>query len=391
MTRVRTAAESFFARRSAAGMVFAALAYQQSLTPSLLPRGWVAQGAVSGLSVVLVYLLVTGLVRLGAALGLTPVTVSDHLPEVRRWTGWGAVLALPVFLAFSIPGRQTEWQALGYDVGDRLGYVGVLVVAVVVLLVAALVVWGCRALYARVLRGVRVVVPLGIASAVAVVATGLVVVLAVNELAYSRFMDAMNSSREGADSDVGEVAPPADAAVSGSPASLVTWASLGRDGRSFIQRRPSAAAITEIAPTAAIDPIRIFIGRQAADTHAERAALALAELERTEAFAREVLMLVAPTGAGWVDEQVVQPVEYFYAGDTATVAVQYSHLPSPIAFLSEQDAAIESSRALYDAVTGRLAAMPEADRPLFLVTGESLGAFGGTGVFDNLDALVRRV
>ena len=36
-----------------------------------------------------------------------------------------------------------------------------------------------------------------------------------------------------------------------------------------------------------------------------------------------------------MNEQLVQPLEYFLDGDLATVAIQYSHLPSPLAFLAE--------------------------------------------------------
>lgn len=371
--------------------MLAVVAYQQSLTPSLLPRSWLAQGVISGLSVLFLYLIGAGLGRAVRAIGIVGDSVRDRLERIRVAAGWFGVAALPIFLLLSIPGRQSEWRALGFETADRFLYSGVVVVTVVVAVIGGLVTWGCRWLYRRMFRGVSRVVPLSIAGGVSVVVTALVVVLAVNEFAYSRFMDGINAAREGADANLGDEDPERNPSAlrSGGDGSLVSWESLGREGRRFMVRAPDPDLIAEYAGVEAIEPIRVFIGRPAADTPAERAALAVAELDRTGAFDRQVLLLVTPTGTGWINEQVVQPVEYFYAGDTATVAMQYSHLPSPVAFVSEQAAAVDSATALLEAVADRLDDIDAADRPRLLVSGESLGAYGGTGAFDNLDELVR--
>ncbi|OUZ12112.1 hypothetical protein BHE97_02655 [Aeromicrobium sp. PE09-221] len=375
---------AFFERRSGLGILFAIVAYQESLTPSLLPRSWLAQGVISGLSVVVLYLLGTGLSRLAATMLQGPP------PErVQRWRvviGWAGVIALPVLLLLSIPGRQAEWRALGYDVTDHFLYLGVILVVVAVLVVCGLAIGGLRWLYRRVFRGVSKIVPLSIAAVVSALAVTLVTVLAVNEFAYSRFMDAINETRAGADTEI-DGDEPADPRAS----DVVAWASLGREGRRFITRVPSVDDLERFSGRESMEPIRVFVGRASDPDFDGRAALAVQELERSGAFERSVLLIVTPTGTGWVNEQIVQPVEYFHAGDTATVAVQYSHLPSPVAFISEQHAAVDSARVLLDAVTARLDRMPEDERPLLLVAGESLGAFGGTGAFDNIDELVRRV
>lgn len=78
-----------------------------------------------------------------------------------------------------------------------------------------------------------------------------------------------------------------------------------------------------------------------------------------------------------------------YGGDVATVSMQYSHLPSPLAFLTEADSARRAGQELIGAVRSRIDSMPEAERPLFLVAGESLGSFGGSAAYDDLDHLVR--
>ena len=49
---------------------------------------------------------------------------------------------------------------------------------------------------------------------------------------------------------------------------------------------------------AAAEPIRVFVGLESAASEAERVALALAELERTRAFDRSLLMVISPTGTG---------------------------------------------------------------------------------------------
>ena len=375
---------AFFGRRSGTGIVFAIVAYQQSLTPSLLPRTWLAQGVISGLGVVVLYLIGAGLGRLAAA-----VFDGPRLERIRRWRvviGWVGVVALPVLLLLSVPGRQEEWRALGYDVTDRFLYLGVVVVVIAVLVVCGLVIAGLRWIYHRIFRGVSRIVPLSIAATVSVLVTILVTVLAVNEFAYTRFMDGINEARSGADIEVGEEEP-ADPRAS----DVVDWASLGREGRRFITRAPSTDELARFAGREPMEPVRVFVGRASDPSFDGRAALAVEELERSGGFERSVLLVVTPTGTGWVNEQIVQPVEYFHAGDTATVAVQYSHLPSPVAYVSEQHAAVDSATALIDAVTARLEQMPEDERPLLLVAGESLGAYGGTGAFENLDELVRRV
>jgi uncharacterized membrane protein len=77
-------------------------------------------------------------------------------------------------------------------------------------------------------------------------------------------------------------------------------------------------------------------------------------------------------------------------GDIATVTVQYSHLPSPLAFVSESSAASDTGVALFAAVEARLASMgPE--RPDLYIAGESLGSFGGSKAFESLADSKERV
>src|SRR3546814_14690918 len=75
-------------------------------------------------------------------------------------------------------------------------------------------------------------------------------------------------------------------------------------------------------------------------------------------------------------------MEYLHNGNIATVAVQYSHLPSPLAFMAELDAAGDTGTSLVAEVETRLA---ELDGPPNLyVPGESLGTFGVPRAFTSL-------
>src|ERR671921_850363 len=69
------------------------------------------------------------------------------------------------------------------------------------------------------------------------------------------------------------------------------------------------------------------------------------------------------------------------AGDTATVSIQYSYLPSWLSYLVDQERAREAGRELFDAVYDRWSKLPVNRRPILVVVGESLGSFGGETAF----------
>ena len=87
------------------------------------------------------------------------------------------------------------------------------------------------------------------------------------------------------------------------------------------------------------------------------------------------------TGSGWVDPALVDSFEYLSGGDSATVAIQYSYLPSWISYLVDQSKAREAGAALFGAVYGRWSQLPPGQRPRLFVAGESLGSFGGEAAF----------
>src|SRR5690606_14973674 len=172
-----------------------------------------------------------------------------------------------------------------------------------------------------------------------------------------------------------EFARPDTPLRTGSADSLVAWQDLGRAGREFVGSGLAAPEIAALSGMPAKDPIRVYAGLPSADSAEARAALALAELERTGAFERAALVVIVPTGTGWVDPAALGPLEVLLGGDVASVAVQYSYLASPISLFVEPDYGGETARALIGTVYRRWSELPAATRPRFYLHGLSLGAF----------------
>ena len=359
----------------------ALLLWWWSLDPSMLPRGPYAQGAVSGLSAAIGYLLGTlagyGVAAVLRRLGRMPG------PAVRRrwWQALGVVGAVVVVAGLVVwPGWQNQQRAL---VGlDELSPV-----ALAPMVVVTLVVFGLLLLVGRVVgHGIRKVdgllarrLPRLLAHTVTAAVFVAAAVLLTRDVVVDGFLDWANRRFAAADptTAAGVVAPTSPAA-SGSPASLAPWATLGEYGRAFVAGATTPAELRAFhgPEREALEPIRVYAGLRSAGSPDERAALAVRELERTGAFEREVLAVVTPTGTGWVDPNAASSLEYLHGGDTALVGLQYSYLPSWISFLVDRDEAAEAGVALYRHVHRRWSQLPAEGRPKLIIFGESLGSFG---------------
>jgi uncharacterized membrane protein len=174
--------------------------------------------------------------------------------------------------------------------------------------------------------------------------------------------------------------PPASPLVSGSPESPLPFADLGQQGRRYVTDVVTPELIADVmGEDAAAHPIRTYVGFNSEPVYPTgRAELALAELARTGAFDRAHLLLVSPTGTGWVDHTLIETAEFLCRGDIATCCVQYGRYPS---FLSVQKVALGQSqfRLLLWGVKQRLEERPP-ERPRVLVFGESLGAWSSSDV-----------
>jgi uncharacterized membrane protein len=172
-----------------------------------------------------------------------------------------------------------------------------------------------------------------------------------------------------------DVPRPEESTRTGSAASLVDWAGMGRTGREYVGSGPTAAEIAAFTQRPTLEPLRVYVGLNSARNADARADLALRELERVGAFDRSALIVVVPTGTGWMDPAATDTVEYLLGGDVATVAIQYSYLSSPLSLLVEPGIGIEAGRALFRAVYRHWTELPRDARPKLYLYGLSLGAY----------------
>ncbi|MBS1849169.1 MAG: alpha/beta-hydrolase family protein [Actinobacteria bacterium] len=361
--------------------------WAMSLVPTLMPRTAVTQAAMSGLCLAIGYglgTLVGAPVR--AILARTGRTPSDRVRGfVRRGVVVAAAVVAVVGAAFWVASQRHQRAAL--TMGPLPVSAVIVLVPLSLLLAGVFVVIGraLRGVTRLVARGFAVIIPQRTASPLAV---GLVVVLVVFvawPALRGTFDSWANSSFSITDASTTPGTHRPDApTVSGSPASLVRWDDLGRQGRDFVADATPKAELAKVDGVAADEvtsPIRVYVGRQSAASNDARATLAVRELERTGAFKRKVLAVVTATGSGWVDPDAAKALEALYGGDTAIVSQQYSFLPSWIATLLEPDASGEAGSALFEAVHAHWAALPAASRPKLLVFGLSLGSFGTEAEF----------
>jgi uncharacterized membrane protein len=103
-------------------------------------------------------------------------------------------------------------------------------------------------------------------------------------------------------------------------------------------------------------------------------------MDRTGAWNRSLLVLVCPTGSGYVNYCATAAVQYLTRGDVATVTLQYSKRPSPLSLGKIGDAR-EQSRLLWSRIAERLRDVPRERRPRVVLFGESLGAHVSQDVF----------
>ncbi|MFG1781974.1 alpha/beta hydrolase [Rhodococcus oryzae] len=357
-------------------LVFACL----SFTPSLLPRGGVLQGVVCGITAAIGY----GLGVFAAFVWRAFADRPARRPGRRSWSVF-LVCAVTLFAVSFAAGQYWQHQIRALmDVTEYSVPLVVLapVVAAVVFCLLLAVGRGIRGMYrwsARRLnrwigpRAAKVVGWFLIAGIVYAVVSGVLLggLVSVANGAFS-LRDTMTP--EG-------VQQPATGLRSGGPGSVVPWDSLGWQGRSFIGAGPSTDQIAQFVDHPALEPIRSYAGLASSDDSESRAALAVEDLGRAGGFQRANLLVVTTTGSGWVDPALVDSFEYLTGGDAATVAIQYSYLPSWISYLVDQSKAREAGRDLFDAVYDVWSKLPQDARPRLFVAGESLGSFGGETAF----------
>lgn len=175
--------------------------------------------------------------------------------------------------------------------------------------------------------------------------------------------------------------PPPMNELSGSLTSEVPFRTLSRAGRRFVWTVSASDRINAVmGEPATCTPARLYVGLESSPTEEERVALAIAELDRVDAWDREWLMVVLPTGTGYVNYVAASVLEMLTRGNCASVAMQYAARPSPLS-LDRVSEGRNQARLLLDAVSERLHALPADRRPKLLLFGESLGAWTSQDAF----------
>ncbi|WP_181766435.1 alpha/beta hydrolase [Streptomyces albidus (ex Kaewkla and Franco 2022)] len=388
---------------------FATILFWVSLTPSLVPRPWYLQGVIGGITAAIGYAI--GSV-LGWLLRLTLVPLSRRVlprqPGSRaRAHAWQVyyVLALGLtVLSLSESARMQRELRVLQDLPETLTWHSMMIALMalglcgLLLLLARTVRLGTRAL----IRGLCRFVPRPVAVVAGILISTTAVVVGTRDVVFDRgVIDIVARIAETTNEGTKEgVVQSGSRLVSGSPDSLVRWSELGYEGRNFTGSTLTARQIAKVTHRPAKDPVRVYVGRQSvhpgdeadeAEVYEAGAELAVAELERTGAFRREVLAVAGTTGMGWVNSTDAEPLEYMHGGDTAIVAMQYSYLPSWVSFAVDKEQAGRANRALVKAVRARWLQEPEKSRPQLFVFGESLGAYGIEAAFDGPDDLLAKV
>ena len=363
--------------------------FAASLTPSLLPRDFLVQGLLSGVAFAAGYGIAMALTWLGIYLGL-------HA-GIRGWRAEGAKIIFT--LVAVVVGTIFLWQASDWQNSVRLlmGLEPVVevrpfTVGGIALVVAFLLIKLGRLFrlaFSTIAQRLKGQLPRRSANLVALALASALFWVIGNGLLASTAFRVMDASYREFDALIEDgVAQPTDPLKTGSAASLLQWDHLGRTGREAIAAGPNRADIEAFTGSPALEPLRVYVGVESAETIAQRAQLALDELKRIGGFGRSVLVIATPTGTGWLDPASQQPLEYLHHGDVATVVVQYSYLASWLALLAEPDVGADTSKAVFEAIYGYWRELPVESRPRLYLFGLSLGALNSdlsTNLFQVID------
>lgn len=368
-------------------MLLGTLFFVASLTPSLNPRILASQAVISGVCFAAGYGIGVFLRWLWSYLEI-PFPRALSGPAVRR-----AVIWMCALLALIGLWRGRDWQNLVHEIMHLppVGYgkmLGIGVGAVITIALVLLIARGARLLARSLASFAARYVPRRVATLLGIVVTVVLLVGIVNGVIIRNIIDSLDASLAAVDSRIPpELPAPTEPYRMGSPASLVAWNELGNQGRRYISAQPTAEEITAFTGKPAKTPMRVYVGLPARDTPEERAKLALEELLRVDGFSRKALVIITTTGTGWVDPGSMVGLEYLYHGDTASVAVQYSYLSSPLSLFVEPESGEITARALFREVYGHWRTLPKDQRPKLYLHGLSLGAFNSERSFDAFEVL----
>lgn len=371
---------------SRVGIAVAVLFFALSLLPSLLPRTPMLQGVVTGASSAVGYGVGVVLDWLWGYLSLPRFRPGSVSHRIVRALTIGGLAVLSGLTVWQKVGWQNDIRMLfGMDPITPVGWGVTILVAVVTGVLLVISSRAVRRLFRLLSSRLARRLPDRLARVLGVVAVVGLITFTVNGVVVNGLFAAANSAFSGRDATTDDdVTPPVRVERSGSPDSLVEWETLGRQGRNFVSRGPTLDELEAFHGEDARHPIRVYAGLRSGETIQDRADLVLAELLRTEAFDREVLVLATTTGTGFLEPSAVDSLEFLHKGDTAIAGVQYSYLPSWISLLADQEITRETSRVVFRTVHDHWLSLPDDERPELYLYGLSLGSFGVESILSSV-------
>lgn len=381
-----------FGRPTFGGSVVALVFLWRSMYPTLMPRTWVAQAAMTAVCVAIGYALGT----LAGSIGHRLLQRYDREPDATQrraaWIGIAVLAGLVVLLCVVVWGRWQNDQRELVDLGPISWALAipVLVVAAILTVVLALIGRGIARGVQRLDRFNQRHLPKVAGTTLTVFLVIVIGTFLLRDVLASQLAARANSAFGTVDTGTTEgTVQPTSRLVSGGKGTLIPWDTLGLQGREFVAHATTREQLDEFWGDRGVEvqePIRVYAGLRSADDAQARADLAVQELDRTKAWDREVLVVTTVTGTGWVDPDASLAIEMLHHGDTAMVAQQYSFLPSWISTLIDKGKATEAGAVLFNTVHDRWEQLPADHRPQLVVFGQSLGSYGAEAAFAGPDA-----
>ena len=372
---------------SITGLLVGTFFFGLSMTPSLLPRTDLFQGLVSGFSM-----------AAGYGVGVIFIWLYSYFQLPKPGRKYQKIAQIIAFVVCLLTVTIFLWQASSWQnslrrlmdmeevTGTQLFLVGVVAIGtfLTVIAISRIIRWTFRLITGK----LKNYLPARASLTIGLIGSFFLFWSVVDGVLFSSILRTADRTYEQVDALMEpEVEKPADPMKTGSIESLLSWEEMGRTGRRYLSSGPSASDFSNFTDDHVQDPIRVYVGMHVAETFEERARLALEELKRVGAFDREVLVLITPTGTGWVDPSGIDPLEYLFRGNIASVAAQYSYLPSPLSLMFRDEYGVEMAGALFQEVYGYWKDLPEDDRPKFYLHGLSLGALNSDRSFDHFDII----
>jgi uncharacterized membrane protein len=379
--------QRLFGALSAGGLILGTLFFAASLTPSLIPRTFVMQGALSGACFAVGYGIGVGWRWLWRYMGLPGL--GHRYLRVLKILAASLCAAVAIWFLWQTSVWQNSIRGLmGLEPVSNAHSLEICLISIVTFLALVLLARIFAVVVAYASNVADRFMPPRVARVIGI-AVGVVLFWSIASGVLARFaLHRIDISFAAIDALIEpDQERPTSPSMTGSSASLIAWNELGRMGRRFVAGGPTASDIEAFTQKPALTPIRVYAGLGTADSVEERARLALEELKRVGGFERSILVVITPTGTGWVDPSAMAPLEYLHNGDVASIAMQYSYLSSPLSLLIEPGYGAEAARALFSVVYGYWTTLPKDRRPKFYLQGLSLGSLNSersTSLFEIL-------